>query len=105
MNCPEQITFAMEPVKVRRSDPATSKAAAAKLNNAGMRAKILSLLKEHGGELATFQIAQKLGKGRDVISPHMRPLERLGFIVENGVVLNAETNCESTAWCWTGKVW
>lgn len=83
--------------KARKSDPATSKKAA-EAKHGTIRALILNTLRTHG-PLATFQIAEILNKDRDSISPHMKPLAKLGHIQRSGgTVIREKTKKECEIW-------
>lgn len=100
-----QIPLSFEPVKARHSDPKMSHVAAAKVNNVSIRQRILDALSvtwilDHDG-LTTFELAEKFDLGRDVISPHMKPLEKLGKVRRaNYERANPKTSCKSTVWLW-----
>jgi DNA-binding transcriptional ArsR family regulator len=74
---PGQLPLDFEPVRARRADPATARAAARRVNNRGRRAEILRLLRAHPAGLATWELAELSGVARDLLSPHLRPLEKL----------------------------
>jgi len=90
-----QMSLDFDPPKARLTDPRTSKDAAKSVKTGTIRALILNQLSTNN--LATFQIAEILDMYRDSISPHMKPLERLGLIRRSGqLVKNPKTgkNCE-----------
>lgn len=69
------------PPTARNSDPPTSHIAAANINAKSTRCSILFHIMEAGTfGLATFEMALKMVKPRDYISPHMRILEELGLV-------------------------
>ena len=98
-----QISLSFDPPRARRSDPSTSHRAAAKVNAVSIRQRILDALEvtwvlEHDG-LTTFELAEKFALGRDAISPHMKPLEKMGKARRADFErLNPATNCNCTVW-------
>jgi predicted transcriptional regulator len=79
-------------------DPKTSKEAASKANFKGVRLAILQILVDSQG-LATFEIARKIGKPRDSISPNMKPLERMNLVFRSGITrINPSTHSKSEVW-------
>lgn len=91
---PSQIPLDFEPPRVRKTDPRTSHEAALGINITKQRQKILDVL--NSGNYATFQIAERLNTDRDSVSPHMKPLERLGLVRRTGQTVKkpAGRNCE-----------
>lgn len=97
---PNQLPLDFDPSKARAVDPKTSRDAA-KFNPTGIRQRILSILYHAGRPLATFQIADSMGIPRDSISPHMKPLERIGCVRRSGqTVVNPHSvrKVSSEAW-------
>jgi hypothetical protein len=95
----DQFSMLDQPVEVRQHDPETSRAAAVRLNPKSIRLKILRAMSLKGHALATFEIAEELQKGRDIISPHMKPLQHLKLVRKTGGQrLNIRTGCFSELW-------
>lgn len=98
-----QIPLSFDQPRARRSDPSTSHRAAAKVNVVSIRQRILDALSvtwvlDHDG-LTTFELAEKFDSDRDAISPHMKPLERLGKVRRADYErVNPKTNCNCTVW-------
>lgn len=94
---PGQVPLDFEPPKVRVTDPKTSRDASKSIRPGAIRALILNCLRQR--PLATFQIAAILDKDRDSISPHMKPLENMGYIRRTGQTVKREkTNKECEVW-------
>lgn len=92
-----QIPLDFYPSKARARDPKTSHDAARNVKDGTIRALILNTLSQ--GDLATFQIAIILDKDRDAISPHMKPLERMGMVRRlDQTVKNPKTGNECEIW-------
>ncbi len=89
-----QIPLDFYPTKARAQDPKTSHDAARSIDSKSIRAKILAELSLR--DLATFQIAKNLGLDRDSVSPHMKPMERMGLVrrTEKLVKSPKGRNCE-----------
>ncbi len=81
----EQFNLLLEEPAARASDPQTSKDAAKLVKAQSLRHAILSILgTSHLTELAMFEVADKLGLRRDIVSPHFAPLRRMGYIEKTG---------------------
>lgn len=90
----------------RQTDPNTSKSAAGNLNITKTRDLILAAMYQHTRAIGatTVEIASALGKSRDSISPHMKPLRLLGFISNAGYTRrNPQTGNECEVWVLTSK--
>lgn len=96
MRSPDQLPLDFEGVFVRKTDPNTSRLAAASIDPASIRGKILSALKTR--DLATFQIAEQLGVDRDSVSPHMKPLEKLGRVVRTTQTVKSKKGRACEVW-------
>jgi predicted transcriptional regulator len=81
---PSQVPLDFEPVKARAVDPKTSQDAARAINKNPSKIRLQILAQLTIRNMATFEIATALGKERDSISPHMKPLERMGYIRRTG---------------------
>lgn len=90
----------MEP-HARLDDPDTSKDAA-KMVTKTLRGRRKTILKafvaKHPVPQASFQIGAFIGKPRDVVSPHLRPLETLGYLVCKGTTTNPDTHMRCIQW-------
>lgn len=93
---PGQMPLDFEPVRARKSDPNTSHKAAATVKAGTVRALILHCLSTHN--LTTEQIAAILDKPRDSISPHMKPLEKMGHVRRTGQVSVSNSGKECEIW-------
>lgn len=93
--------------QTRANDPKTSKDAAKNIKADSIRRSILFILEKSGSEgLASFELALELSLPRDYVSPHLKPLERLGFTKKSGKTrLNPITsnNTECEVWIVTDK--
>ena len=78
----EQLTLTLAPV--RRRDPATSRAAAARVDASGLAALVLDALRANPSGLTSHELAAQLGRDLVSISPRMRPLVDKGFVREAG---------------------
>lgn len=67
-----------------------------------LHSKILALL-GYGAEYTTSELADKLGRPRDSISPRMAELLRCGAIEQNGTREDPATFTEVIVWRATGK--
>jgi predicted transcriptional regulator len=94
---PHQLSLDFYPTKTRYTDPETSKKAARNVKAGTIRALILHTL--NNSNLATFQIAAILDRDRDSISPHMKPLEELGYIKRTGqTIVREKTGQQCVIW-------
>lgn len=66
----EQLTLAL----ARRSDPATSRAAAARVNTSDPESLVLNALRAHPVGLTSHEVAALLNRELVSVSPRMRPL-------------------------------
>lgn len=67
--------------RTRKNDPDTSKKAAAKVDLGKVRKQVLLEISRFGQYGAsTIELASSLGRQRDSVSPHIKPLIELGFI-------------------------
>lgn len=67
----------------RRTDPDTSRAAAAKVGTAILESIVLQHLRRQG-PATTLEIAERTGIDRVSISPRLRPLANRGLVRESG---------------------
>jgi len=67
----------------RRTDPETSKIAAAMVNASALEAIVWNALLKHG-RMNTRTIGDVTDLPRDSVSPRMRPLERRGAVSDTG---------------------
>lgn len=72
-----------EHAHARRSDPPTSKAAAASIEVARMEAQVLEVLRQYPAGLTTEQIAGYTGEPLVSISPRLRPLAEKGLVEDS----------------------
>lgn len=73
-----------EHARARRSDPVTSKAAAASVEVARMEGKVLEVLRQYPAGLTTEQITGYTGEPLVSISPRLRPLTEKGLVEDSG---------------------
>lgn len=84
--------------RARASDPETSKVAASKAKTTVKRLNILRFLMAYR-EGASFQIAQRLKKNRDSISPQLSTMASLGLIRKTGrTIINEYTGNQCETW-------
>lgn len=69
--------------RARRSDPATSSDAAAKIDGKSLAARVLAEL-EANGPGTSHELAERLGLSLVTVSPRMRPLANAGKVAEDG---------------------
>jgi predicted ArsR family transcriptional regulator len=100
---PGQYKFDFSPPKARLSDPMTSHLAARGVNVHSIRGLILKTADESPVPLASFQIAKILDKDRDSISPHMKPLESLGYMKRSGQTVKRPNGRDCETWELTDK--
>lgn len=93
---PNQIPLDFYPTKARARDPKTSHDAARAVKTGTVRAMILNQLST--ANLATFQIAEILGVSRDVISPHMKPMEHMGLVARTGQTVKNPNGRQCEVW-------
>lgn len=87
------------PVRARRKDPQTSKEGASRVDNAGVRQRILETLRNSPEGLATWEVAEKMKVPRDYVSPHMQPLRRLGAVtLSEKIKQNPHTGRSTQVW-------
>lgn len=67
----------------RKSDPATSHAAASKARRSTLQARVLESLAQHG-PATSHELAERLGLSLVAVSPRMAPLRRQGKVEEAG---------------------
>lgn len=91
-----QMSLNFDPPKARLTDPKTSIDAAKSINARSVRGLILEILRDYE-QLASYQIANLMRTDRDSVSPHLKPLERLGLIERTGqtVVSPKGRQCET----------
>jgi DNA-binding MarR family transcriptional regulator len=82
----------VESAKARRSDPETSKEAAAKVNVTKRERQVLYYLRTRGPS-TTKEIADCYLASRDSFSPRMKSLEERGLIIRT-----AERRDKATVW-------
>lgn len=71
----------IDPPTARNTDPGTSHSAASLIQTGSIRQEILAvLMSSQSFGLATFEIAERIGVPRDYVSPHMKPLEKMGLV-------------------------
>lgn len=68
--------------RARRSDPDTSRAAAAKVSGETLAARVLAELAK--GSATTHELAERLGLSLVTVSPRLAPLRRKGLVVAVG---------------------
>lgn len=66
----------------RRTNPSTSREAAAKVDGKGLAAQVLAELAK--GEGTTHELAQRLHLSLVTVSPRMAPLQRKGLVTMAG---------------------
>lgn len=95
------------PQTARKTDPETSKQAAKKIDANSIRHRILSVLAHYPQGLATFELAIQMATPRDYISPHLKPLERGGWVRKTGETKvnprSKQNKVESEIWQVTEK--
>lgn len=67
----------------RRTDPATSHEAAARISGSALAAKVLECLRIDGAA-TSHEIAARLGLSLVTVSPRMKPLEIAGKVERDG---------------------
>ena len=94
------ITTPVDEPRARKTDPDTSWNAARQVKANSMRHGILRTLIARADGLATFEIYKAMGlPSRDYVSPHMKPLERGGWVRKTGEtrrnpMTSGRTECE-----------
>jgi DNA-binding MarR family transcriptional regulator len=79
--------FDDEPQRARRRDPPTARQYAARVNKGlgAKRIEVLCAVQSAGSTGGTsLELSEQCGMRRESLSPHLRPLERLGYIKEQG---------------------
>ena len=91
-NKPEPVLPLFDQPQARKTDPKTSHSAARRVKANSVRHRILNAMEASPyTESATWQIAQRMGVSRDSVSPHMKPLKTMGYILEWGETKNPLT--------------
>lgn len=98
---PDQLPLDFYLPQARKTDPRTSHKAANAIKPESRRGGILEVLKL--GNFATFQIAEMLDVSRDCVSPHMKPLERMNYVVRTGEVVKNPKGGECEVWALASK--
>lgn len=68
--------------RARRTDPDTSRSAAARIDGSGLAERVLGALAD--GDATTHELAERLGLSLVTVSPRLAPLRRKGLVVEAG---------------------
>lgn len=103
---PDQLQFNFDlPPTARKTDPATSHAAAARIKTGSRRHEVLGVFKTYGQTGATsLTVANILNRQRDSISPHIKPLILLGYLERTGLTEeNTQTGNQCELYRYTGK--
>lgn len=86
----------------RRTDPATSRAAAASLSAATLTRLedlVLRACRDAGESgLTTIELADRLGIDRVTVSPRIRPLVEKGLLADSGARRKGPSGKSSVAW-------
>lgn len=86
---------------VRATDPKTSRDAAKQVNVKSVRALILLALRDFPEGMASFELSTLMLVPRDYISPHLKPLSRLGLVTKTGLTrLNPQTSNRTKCEVW-----
>lgn len=94
-----QLSLDFEGVRARQTDPTSSHEAALGVNNSHIRSMIVSTLNCSFPQGATSnEIARKIGKPRDHVSPHMSRLMILGYVVKSGFKTDSATGKKAISW-------
>lgn len=83
--------------RARRSDPITSKLAAASVDVTPLEMGVIGALKAHG-PLTSFEIADILRLSVITISPRMKPLAMKGLIRDSGARRIGQSGRKQTVW-------
>ena len=103
-NKPEPVLPLFDQPQARKTDPKTSHSAARRVKANSVRHRILNAMEASPyTESATWQIAQRMGVSRDSVSPHMRPLKVMGYVMEMGEIENPATGNKCFSWMLTQK--
>lgn len=95
----EQLPLDFLGVTARKNDPNTSKEAAKSVDVKGIRLKIMNALNRYFPEGANSrQIAELLLLSRDSVSPHMRPLQILGYVYASAAKIDSKTSRYAIVW-------
>lgn len=93
--------FALFESRARANDPQTSKDAAKQVNVKSIRALILSVFKNHPEGLASFELSLKMALPRDYVSPHLKPLSKMGLLRKTGLTrINPQTSNRTKCEVW-----
>ena len=91
----------LRPLPVRRTDPATSEAAAASIASAlpQLEQEVLAVLRARGAEGATtHELSEALGIQLVSISPRIAPLRERGLVRDSGARRKGDSGRASTVW-------
>lgn len=81
----------------RRSDPATSKEAAASVNTTALEAAVVGALKAHG-PMTSFEISDVLRLSLVTVSPRIAPLRDKGIVVDSGERRKGDSGRSRIVW-------
>lgn len=86
------------PAFVRRTDPSTSRAAAATVNTTELENTVLDALRAFPRGATTYQLAAHLQASLVSISPRMKPLVSKGLVRDSGTRSRGPSGRNQTVW-------
>ena len=99
MNAVQHTLFDLqEPARARRSDPDTSKQAAAVVPVADLEARVLRALRNSRAGMTTHELAWLLNMDLVSVSPRMRPLVEKNLVRNSGELRRGKSGRSSIVW-------